>query len=361
MRRKKRSDAWLLLLALLGLGAWGGEKPEEPPKPEPKEKPPAPSCDPGYHPEWIEDKPGGLGLTLPGVAEGPGGHWECVKDAPGVEPCPPGQVRNENGECVDKPKVIQIPECPPGQERNAEGECVDKPKVIEKPTGPTDPGLDDPKIINPYPTPASYYPVKAGDSEFARAREYVASCLYLGAKEVLGYDHAAALAYASQHNTPKARMNAVAFWSCVPENDRDYGTFAFTKCKFTGDESGCTWPGPNGRGIRFVHNGGNSQARMRGGQAFRRAVLLGKPGGAPSSWSGVDAAEREYPIPWMPEPDYGALIASNGETWLPSTAKWSDGVSRFRPPPAFRKLLWIDVSGSDRTIYGCAPNEVDFG
>lgn len=288
----------------------------------------------------------------------PGQVWNAATkkcELPGVKPdeptgpdegCRPGERRDLfTGECI--PRGPQ--DCPPGQVWNPATRKCELEAPID-PTGP-DPDVDDPSIIKTYPTPASMYQVVSNNYELGVAKDYVSSCLYLAALEA-GLDHNAALAFARDNNTQQARYRAVEFWSCQPDNDRDFGTYAFIHC--TGQHGGCTHPGANGRGMRFLKVHGNSAERMKARQKWRRTVRLGTPNAAPSGWSALSSGERRFPFFYLPEPDYAVLFASKGQTWQPSKKTWADGSSKYQRPPKLRALGFEDLSDAPAgTKWGC--------
>lgn len=263
-------------------------------------------------------------LGLAGAAATSGDTPQRADPDPDPEPEPEPEDEKPQRDVPDKPTPDEPEEPKPGR------------ADVDPPKGP-DPGLDDPKIFNPYPTPRSMYAVKTGDYELGVAKKYVASCLFLAAKNVGGLDDAAANAWAAERNTAQVRLTAVAFFSCCEDNDMRLGTYRFKKC-VAGHTDGCTHPAKNGRGIRFLKTGGDTEARARAGKPWRRGPPVGKPGDSPSSASDIPAGERAFPLIYLPEPDYAELWASGGETWLPSPATWADGVSTFRMPPSLRAL-----------------------
>lgn len=380
MARKGPSPLWLLLLlGLLGFGGSGGD--DTPPKND-DDKPDDDECPAGMVKNLARLRLLTSGLTGAALDAELAKYPLCVP-----ETCPVGTRRNAFGECVSSdlppPPTEEDDDCPPGMVKNLarlkllgsglkgealEAELAKYPLCVPKdcpigttrndfgecmpvdptPTGP-DPDLDDPKIFNVYPTPRTFYQVVTGDYELGVAKKYAQSCLFYAAK-ARGFTDEEANAWATDNNTAPVRYAAVAFFSCVPENDMVNGTYRFQPC--SGQHSGgCTHPGSNGRGIRFIKNTGNTKTRIIARLPWRRGPVLGKPGDSPSSSSEIPNNERVFPLIYLGEPDYDSLFESNGTVWQPSKAKWADGVTTYRMPPKFRALGFEGVP--DGVEWGC--------
>jgi len=355
MSRSKTSPLWLLLLlALLGIGS-SASADDTPDNDDDDDDDDGATCPEGQRPNPARRK-----AYAEATAKGLRGaaRLEAIADIPKCVPIPVGPPKPEHicpvgehwddaaGKCVSDIVKPQIG-CGPGQHWDAElGACV--PDEVPPIEGP-DPALDDPTIFNDYPTPGTFYQVKAGNYELGVAKLYAASCLFLAAR-AQGMSDDEANAWASAHNTSAVRYAAVRFFTCRPQNDMRLGTYRFKPCTGAQHDGGCTHPGANGRGIRFLKTGGDSEARARAGMPWRRGPVLGNPGDSPSASTAIPSGEREYPLLWLGEPDYDALFESNGTVWQPSKVTWAGGASRADMPPRFAALGFEGV-----------PNGVEWG
>lgn len=227
---------------------------------------------------------------------------------------------------------------------------VDAPKKPGDPGGPTPAQIDD--WIKKYPTPASFYQVRAGVGDNFTGDQGIAtrlarSALFLAAKQVGGLDDAAANAWAgARDGYQEARKPVTQLIACTPWNDALYATYAY------GSQS---VPGQQGRAIRMLPNSAPNAARIRGGEPPIRNIRMCAPGDPPScSTAPVNGAYRGFELLWLTDFDLTTLWNSDGKDWRPG-GTWPDGSSRMQPPPKIWALGILDLTDAGVGSWGCAP------
>lgn len=201
-------------------------------------------------------------------------------------------------------------------------------------------------IVDPYPRPASFYPVKKGDNGYGIAYRYLRSAGFLAAKEFGKLDDAAANQWAANFASKASRQ--VWAWKAIQCNGYNDALFATY-----GWRSGAVVP-PTGRGIRLVPQHAELLERLASDEPAIRSMKWKSP--ASKGKGGGVAAQpgfREYETLWLPGLDLKKLWESNGST-LEFGGEWPGGASKIFPP------RWVLKAGI-KWVSGAAPSTSDFG
>lgn len=224
----------------------------------------------------------------------------------------------------------------------------------EEPVGPIFPAffeVDDPTpaqvddLVRTYPAPRTYYQVKSGDT-FTHETKGIATrmgltALHLAAVNIGGLSVAEANAWAAARNKHATmRRPLTMLIACVPENDAEYG-----KANCSAQEV----VAPNGRCISMLPRHADNRARIKAGESPLRTITFGG--------QKVSGSYTRFPFLWLPGIDLQHLWDTDGAEFRPGGTTWSDGSSTFRPPPLIRALGFQDLGNTNRTTWGCAPDE----
>ncbi len=258
-----------------------------------------------------------------------------------------GKKKPDDGPSGD-PNVIPIP-----------GHVVPIPGTYVPPEPPPEPEPEPgeriplPDIIDPYPRPATFYPVQKGDTGYGIAYRYLRSAGFLAATKFGKLDAAAANQFAVQ--VAKGVQRQVKVWKgiqCNGFNDAAFATYGY---------KGSSVPGPHGRAIRLLPQHVDILERIAGDQSvlrnmkWRRPKDKGKGGGV-----GANNSFREYETLWLPGCKLKVLWDSDGKT-VEFGGKWSNGATKLFPPPWILRLGIEFIEGADPgvTDFGCMGMEME--
>lgn len=300
--------------------------------------------------------------------------------------CPPGHVRDQYGRCVESPASPTF--CPAGQHWDAKSQtCVtDTPSScppgkmwseglqmcidVVEPVVPLIP--DEPPPIRDYPEGGAFYQVQYGDifgwglagkNTKAISQNLLARELLLAAREYGELLNDEALAFSIAHRINSAATNRIVDEIlCSGMNDACYGTWGY--CGDVAINNGTcrsterNHPGKHGRAIRLLKQHADNKLRLEQNLPMARTVdiLTSKQKGNGKSHAVRPASpggDTSYPLLWMPKIDRKRLWESGGKD-----VQFVEGGGN--PPDAITDRGVTDYSGSTLTIYGCAPNQLEF-
>jgi hypothetical protein len=222
----------------------------------------------------------------------------------------------------------------------------------EPPPKEDDKGPPLPEIVDTYPRPASFYPVKGGDYGYGIAFRFLRSAGYLAAKEYGKADDATANAFGQAVASSVSRQKQV--WraiSCNGWNDALYTTYGW---------AGKSQPlAPTGRVVRLVQQHADNRARLSNKEPpirnmrFKTVKDKGKGNGY-----GVTASMRNYEFLWLPGVQLKTLWESDGAS-LVFGGEWKNGATQKLPPPWVLKLGVVNEPGitAPTSNFGCDASQ----
>lgn len=233
---------------------------------------------------------------------------------------------------------------PPEDETDVPSRTDDGDKPEKKDDGPPLP-----EIIDPYPRPATFYPVKNGDFGYGIAKRYLASAGFLAAKDA-GLDDDAARAFGSDVSKRVGLQKKV--WraiSCNGWNDALYTTYGW---------AGKSQPlAPTGRVVRLTPQHADNLARLGHGEPPLRNMRWKSPADkGKGNGFGVDNSLRQHEQLWLPGCNLKLLWDSDGNTLEFGGGDWGNsGKSKILPPPWVRELGVRMMQGTNVTTqtFGC--------
>lgn len=304
----------------------------------------------------------------------------CIK-----RECPPGQLRDRYGRCVESPEsptfcgesqhwdpdaeacVDDGPDaCPPGKTwMEALKKCVD----VLSPVVPLEP--DPPAPIAVYPEGNAFYQVTKNDilgwalsglHTNAISQNMLARELLLCAIEHGKYSNEAALAFANEHRRNRAATDKIVNEIlCGGVNDACYGTWGYCgdaailsgRCRDTERNH----PGAHGRAIRLLRQHADNKLRLEQNLPLARVVDILSPkekgnGKSRAVRPAMPGGDNSYPLLWLPGVDRKRLWESGG-----TVVEFVPGQGN--PPDFITDRGITDYSGSTLTTYGCAPNVLE--
>jgi hypothetical protein len=256
--------------------------------------------------------------------------------------------KKKNG---DEPtKMVLDPSAVPG--RPVPGQVVIDPDALPDVT-PDKPGKDKgpplPEIVDDYPTPASFYQVRSGDTGYGIAYKMLKTAGFLAAQKFGDLDDAAANAFGKMVAKKISFQKQV--WkgiSCAGFNDATVTTYGW---------KGSSQPlAPTGRVVRLLPQHVDNLRELAAGRPALRNMRWGNPGmKGKGGGTGVDGSYRSFETLWLPGVNLKKLWESDGNVFEWGGGEWGNsGVSKMYPPP------WVLDLGVD-WLPGAEPPTRDFG